>query len=245
MGQKSNPNGLRIGINRSWESQWYADHKQVPVLIVEDFKIRNLIKQFYPKSSISHVKINRLKKSNNEHIEIDLYTSRIGIVQGPENKSKNTLIQKIEKMIQKKITINVFEVKKSDQIAVLVAQNIAVQLQKRAFFRAVQKIAVQKALKSGAKGIKVIISGRLGGAEIARRETVSLGLVPLNTFKANIDYGVEEAHTSYGVIGIQVWIYSGTNKVSIVKNDEKRKNLNFKDNKQDKENMVKNKKVLK
>jgi small subunit ribosomal protein S3 len=206
MGQKSNPNGLRLGIIKNWESKWYADDKKVPILIYEDFQIRNLIKKFYPKSTISKIEIKRLKKSNNEQIEIDLYTSKIGIVQGTEN--KKNLIKKIETLIKKKIEMNFFEVKDFDKIASLVAQNISVQLENRIFFKVAQKIAAQKALKRGAKGVKIIISGRLGGAEIARKESFSLGSVPLNTLRADIDYAFETAHTHYGSLSVKVWIYN-------------------------------------
>ncbi|MGI3136220.1 MAG: 30S ribosomal protein S3 [Candidatus Phytoplasma vitis] len=209
MGQKSNPNGLRLGIIRTWESKWYDVDKKVPFLVGEDFKIRTLIKNHYPKSTISQIEIKRLKKSNDEFIEIDLYTSKIGIIQGPENKNKNSLINKIEKLINKKVQINIFEVKAINKIAVLVAQNIAMQLQQRAFYKAVLKSAIQKALKSGIKGIKIIITGRLGGAEKARRDSISMGVVPLNTLRADIDYAFEEAHTTYGVLGVKVIINHG------------------------------------
>nr|Q8VS61.1 RecName: Full=Small ribosomal subunit protein uS3; AltName: Full=30S ribosomal protein S3 [Candidatus Phytoplasma ziziphi]AAL57329.1 ribosomal protein S3 [Candidatus Phytoplasma ziziphi] len=209
MGQKSNPNGLRLGIIRTWESKWYDVDKKVPFLVGEDFKIRPLIKNHYPKSTISQIEIKRLKKSNDEFIEIDLYTSKIGIIQGPENKNKNSLINKIEKLINKKVQINIFEVKAINKIAVLVAQNIAMQLQQRAFYKAVLKSAIQKALKSGVKGIKIIITGRLGGAEKARRDSISMGVVPLNTLRADIDYAFEEAHTTYGVLGVKVIINHG------------------------------------
>nr|ABM55282.1 ribosomal protein S3 [Illinois elm yellows phytoplasma] len=209
MGQKSNPNGLRLGIIRTWESKWYAEDKQVPSLVCEDFQIRNLIKNHYPKATISQIEIKRLKKSNDEVIEIELYTSKIGLIQGPDNKNKNSLVSKIEKLIKKKIQINIFEVKAVNKIAVLVAQNIAIQLQQRAFYKAVQKSAVQKALRSGVKGIKIIITGRLGGAEKARQESISMGVVPLNTLRADIDYACEEAHTTYGVLGVKVIINHG------------------------------------
>nr|QDE12519.1 ribosomal protein S3 ['Vitex negundo' witches'-broom phytoplasma]QQL95690.1 ribosomal protein S3 ['Ziziphus jujuba' witches'-broom phytoplasma]QQL95693.1 ribosomal protein S3 ['Ziziphus jujuba' witches'-broom phytoplasma]QQL95696.1 ribosomal protein S3 ['Vitex negundo' witches'-broom phytoplasma]QQL95699.1 ribosomal protein S3 ['Vitex negundo' witches'-broom phytoplasma] len=209
MGQKSNPNGLRLGIIRTWESKWYDVDKKVPFLVGGDFKIRTLIKNHYPKSTISQIEIKRLKKSNDEFIEIDLYTSKIGIIQGPENKNKNSLINEIEKLINKKVQINIFEVKAINKIAVLVAQNIAMQLQQRAFYKAVLKSAIQKALKSGVKGIKIIITGRLGGAEKARRDSISMGVVPLNTLRADIDYAFEEAHTTYGVLGVKVIINHG------------------------------------
>ncbi|RAM57780.1 30S ribosomal protein S3 [Candidatus Phytoplasma oryzae] len=226
MGQKSNPNGLRLGIIKNWESQWYADDKKVPFLIYEDFRIRNLIKKFYSKGTIAKVEIKRLKKADNEQIEINLYTSRIGIVQGSDNKTKQNLINKIEELIKKKIEINVFEVKICEKNASLAVQNMAMQIENRSFFKMVQKIAAQKALKKGAKGVKITISGRLGGAEIARRETISLGLVPLNTLRADIDYAFDEAHTIYGVIGIQMWIFHD----EILPNKKRNKINNQKDN---------------
>ncbi|WBL31260.1 30S ribosomal protein S3 [Candidatus Phytoplasma sacchari] len=208
MGQKTNPNGLRLGIIKNWKSRWYADDKKVPILILEDFNIRNLIKTFYPKGTISQIDIKRLKKSDSEQIEIDIYTSKIGIIQGAENKNKNNLVKKIEESINKKVEINVFEVKMPEKNSYLVAQNIATQLENRVYFKVAQKMAAQKAMKKGAKGVKISISGRLGGVEIARRETISLGLVPLNTLRADIDYAFYEANTVYGVIGIQIWIFN-------------------------------------
>ncbi|MDV3198139.1 MAG: 30S ribosomal protein S3 [Vigna little leaf phytoplasma] len=247
MGQKSNPNGLRLGIIRKWDSQWYAEDKQVPYLIYEDFCIRNLIKKFYNRGIISQIEIKRLKKSNSEELTIDLFTSKIGLIQGSENKEQKRLLQKIEQTINKKVIINVFEVKAIDKIASLVAQNIALQLQQRAYFRAVQKIAAQKVLKSSALGVKIIISGRLGGAEIARSETISLGLVPLNTLRADIDYAFEEAYTTYGVLGVKVWVFHGevlphqtivdTRKLFVQQNETKKhfirkfQTKNFKKNK--------------
>ncbi|KAB8121981.1 MAG: 30S ribosomal protein S3 [Candidatus Phytoplasma cynodontis] len=221
MGQKSNPNGLRLGIIRNWESRWYSDDKKVPILVLEDFNIRNLIKKFYPKGIIGKIEIKRLKKSDSEQIEIDIYTSKIGLIQGAENKTKNNLIKKIEELIRKKIEINVFEIKMFEKNASLVAQNIAMQLENRVFFKVAQKMAVQKALKKGAKGVKISVSGRLGGAEIARRENISLGLVPLNTLRADIDYAFDEARTIYGVIGIQVWIFN--DEILPIKNNNNNK----------------------
>ncbi|MBP3059413.1 30S ribosomal protein S3 [Texas Phoenix palm phytoplasma] len=217
MGQKSNPIGLRLGINKNWESQWYAEYKQVPFFVIEDFRIRKLINNFYTKGIISKIVIKRLKKSNIDNIEIDLYTSKIGLVQSAEKKEKNVLIKKLEQLIKKKFNVNFFEVKSSEKIAILVAQNIALQLEKRAFFRSVQKIFSKRVLKSGAEGVKITISGRLGGAEIARRESISLGLVPLNTFKCDIDYGFSEAHTTFGVLGVQVLINNGIKKTPTLK----------------------------
>jgi small subunit ribosomal protein S3 len=238
MGQKSSPTGLRLGIIRTWDSKWYAEDKQVPNLILEDFQIRKLINKNYPKSTISRIEIQRFKTSNKEQIQIFLYTSKLGIIIGSENKEKNKLIQKIKDLIQKDIILNILEVKNPDKVAVLVAQNLAIQLEQRAFFRAAQKMTVQKVLKTGVKGVKIIISGRLGGAEIARRETLSKGLVPLHTLRADIDYAFEEAHTTYGVLGVKVLIYHGevlpkqtiedTRKLLVSQYDAKRVNIDDK-----------------
>ncbi|MEZ0180043.1 30S ribosomal protein S3 ['Camptotheca acuminata' phytoplasma] len=209
MGQKSNPNGLRLGIIKNWESEWFTSYKKVPVLLVEDFKIRSLIRKTHSEGIISQIVIKRLKKSNDEVIQVDLYTSQMGIVQGTDSKNKKELIKKLEKLINKKIDVNVFEVKAVNKIASLVAQSIAIQLQQRAFYRSVQKAAIQRCLKSGVKGVKIIISGRLGGAEKARSESVAMGAVPLNTLRADIDYAFEEAHTTYGVLGVKVIINHG------------------------------------
>ncbi|WEK82378.1 MAG: 30S ribosomal protein S3 [Candidatus Phytoplasma pruni] len=234
MGQKSSPTGLRLGIIRNWDSKWHAEDKQVPNLILEDYQIRNLINNHYPKATISRIEIQRFKKSNKEQIQIFLYTSKSGIVVGHENKEKNKLVEKIKKLIKKDIILNVLEIKNPDKVAILVAQNLAIQLEQRAFFRAAQKMTVQKVLKTGVKGVKIIISGRLGGAEIARQETLSKGLVPLHTLRADIDYSFEEAHTTYGVLGVKVWIYHGevlpkqtiedTRKLLVSQHDEKRFN---------------------
>ncbi|MDO8168121.1 30S ribosomal protein S3 [Candidatus Phytoplasma melaleucae] len=209
MGQKSSPIGLRLSLLKNWSSKWYAEDKQVPVLIHEDYRIRTFISNYYTKGTISLVEIQRLKKTNKEEVQIYLHTAKLGIVIGTDNKQKNKLIQSIQKLIQKDVTVHVIEVKNPDGVASLVAQNIAVQLEQRAFFRSVQKIAVQKALKTGVKGIKIIISGRLGGAEIARQESIIRGILPLGTFRSLISYAYASAYTVYGVIGVKVFICHG------------------------------------
>nr|AIK97556.1 ribosomal protein S3 ['Crotalaria juncea' phytoplasma L32] len=226
MGQKSSPISLRLSLFRNWSSNWYAGDKMVPLLIQEDYRIRECISNYYPLATIARVEIQRLKKNNEENIEIFLHTPKIGIVVGAENKEKNKLIEKISNLIKKNITIHVIEVKNPDKVASLIAQNIAFQLQQRAFFRAVKKIHIQKALKAGAKGIKISLKGRLGGAEIARVETTIKGILPLGTFRSRIDYAYVPAKTIHGVLGVKVWVCDGN--FSTQKNIDKRIEKNIK-----------------
>nr|O66098.1 RecName: Full=Small ribosomal subunit protein uS3; AltName: Full=30S ribosomal protein S3 [Phytoplasma sp. STRAWB2]AAC13665.1 ribosomal protein S3 [Phytoplasma sp. STRAWB2] len=209
MGQKTNPNGLRLGIIRTWESQWYVNDKEIPNLIKEDFLIRKLINNFAKKSAISQIDIERLKEKNKNRITIFVHTAKPGVIIGKDGDTRNKLVVKLKELTQKEVNLNVLEVKNSDKIALLIAQNMAEQLENRMFFRRVQKMAIQKALKAGAKGVKTLISGRLGGAEIARSEGHAEGRVPLHTLRADIDYAAVEAHTTYGVLGIKVWIFHG------------------------------------
>ncbi|MDO8063929.1 30S ribosomal protein S3 [Candidatus Phytoplasma bonamiae] len=209
MGQKSSPIVLRLSLLRNWASNWYAEDKKVPSLIHEDYNIRKFINDYYPLGTIARVEIQRLKKNNKENIDIFLYTPKIGVVVGSDNKEKNKLVQEIYKLIKKDINIHVIEVKNPDKVASLIAQNIASQLQQRAFFRAVKKIYIQKALKAGVKGIKISLKGRLSGAEIARTETTIKGILPLGTFRSKIDYAYVAAKTIHGVLGVKVWVCDG------------------------------------
>ncbi|NLK12280.1 MAG: 30S ribosomal protein S3 [Candidatus Phytoplasma sp.] len=209
MGQKTNPNGLRIGVIRSWESKWYAAEKDVPALIKEDHMIREFLKEQYKKAGVSQIEIERIKGKNKDRVKITLYTSKPGIVIGREGATRNEVVSTLEYLTKKEIVFNVIEVKRPEKVAELVAQSMAEQLENRASFRRVQKIAIQRALKSGAKGVKTLVSGRLGGAEMARSEGYSEGRVPLHTLRADVDYATAEAHTTYGVLGIKVWIFHG------------------------------------
>jgi len=210
MGQKVNPVGMRLGIIRNWESKWYADKNAVPTLVKEDASIRSYLNEFYKKAAVSHIEIERVKgRGGKDRVKITLHTAKPGIVIGRDAETKKKAVAQLEKITNKEIVFNVVEVKRPERVATLVAQSIAEQLENRASFRRVQKIAMQRALKAGAKGVRTLVSGRLGGAEMARSEGYSEGQVPLHTLRADIDYATAEAHTTYGVLGIKVWIYNG------------------------------------
>ncbi len=209
MGQKVSPTGLRVGINRDWDAAWYAAKTDVADLLLEDLKIRDYLNEVYKKAAISRVIIERLKGTNKDRVKITLYTGKPGVVIGHEAETKNKVVKELVYMTKKEIILNVVEIKKPELDATLVAKSIAEQLEARASFRRVQKVAIQRALKAGAKGAKTLISGRLGGAEMARSEGYNEGQVPLQTLRADVDYAVAEAHTTYGKLGIKVWIYKG------------------------------------
>jgi len=211
MGQKVSPKGLRIGVNREWDAVWYADKTEVADLLQEDIRIRKYLAEVYAKASVSRVVIERVKGSNTnkDTVKITLYTAKPGVVIGREAEVKNNVVKKLETLTDKTIRLNVVEVKKPELDAQLVAQSIADQLENRASFRRVQKVAIQRAMKAGAKGAKTMVSGRLGGAEIARSEGYNVGQVPLQTLRADVDYATAEAATTYGKLGIKVWIYKG------------------------------------
>ena len=205
MGQKVSPIGLRVGIIKGWESKWYADKKEVPALLHEDLKIREVVNEYYKKAYVSKIEIERTKTK----VMLTVYTSKPGLVIGREGSTKTALVGKLQKMTGKTIFLSVAEIKNPDLDATLVARNIAEQLENRASFRRVQKMAIQKAMKAGAKGIKTSISGRLGGAEMARSEGYSEGTVPLHTLRADVDYAIAEANTTYGKLGVKVYICKG------------------------------------
>ena len=205
MGQKVSPVGIRLGIIRDWDSKWYANKAEVPALLHEDLKIRKVIEDYYKRAQVSRIVIERFKSK----IMIIIYTAKPGAVIGREGAVKNDLVGKLQKMTGKTVLMNVVEIKNPDLDAKLVAQKMAEDLENRASFRRVQKKAIQQAMKAGAKGIKTHISGRLGGAEMARGEGYSEGTVPLQTLRADIDYALAEANTTYGKLGIKVWICKG------------------------------------
>lgn len=228
MGQKVNPIGMRLGIIRTWDSKWYAEKTDVPALVKEDALIRRYLNDFYKKAAVSHVEIERVKgKGGKDRVKVTLHTAKPGIVIGRDAETKKKAVIALEKLTKKEIVFNVIEVKRPERVATLVARSIAEQLESRASFRRVQKIAMQRALKSGAKGCKTLISGRLGGAEIARSEGYSEGQVPLHTLRADIDYATAEANTTYGILGVKVWIYNGevlpgqTREENLRKQDER------------------------
>lgn len=204
MGQKINPHGIRVGIIKDWDSRWYAPNNQVGDLIVEDYKIRKFVKELLFTAGVSRIEIERDKK-----LRITIHCARPGIVIGKGGTEIDKIRQKIETFIGKSILLNVVEVRNPEVNAQLVAENIAAQLEKRISFRRAMKQSMGRAMKLGAKGIKTQVSGRLGGAEIARTEHYHEGTIPLQTLRADIDYGFWEAHTTYGRIGVKVWIYKG------------------------------------
>lgn len=204
MGQKVNPHGLRVGVIRGWDSKWYAG-KDYEKFLLEDIKIREFIKEKLFLSGISKVEIERA--SNKARISI--HTAKPGMVIGRQGSNIELLKSDLKKMTESAIEINIVEVKTPDMDATLVAENIAAQLERRIAFRRAMKQCVGRTMRMGAKGIKITCGGRLGGAEIARSESYREGSIPLHTLRADIDYGTAEAHTTYGRIGIKVWIYKG------------------------------------
>lgn len=205
MGQKVSPIGLRIGIIKDWDAKWYADKNDVADLLLEDLKIRDLLADFYKNAAVSKIEIERSKG----RVYLSIHTAKPGMVFGRESKIKNEIVAKLQQLTQKEVFMNIVEIKKPDLDATLVADNIASQLENRASFRRTQKLAIQRAMRAGALGCKTLVSGRLGGAEIARSEGYSEGNVPLHTLRADIDYAHAEADTTYGKLGIKVWIYKG------------------------------------
>lgn len=205
MGQKVNPKGLRIGIIRDWDSKWFADKKNYSNLLVEDVKIRKYIKKRLYTAGISKVQIERAAN----RLKISIHTAKPGIVIGRGGTEVENLRKQLESLTGKQVGVNIVEVKQAELDAQLVAENVASQLEKRIAFRRAMKQVVSRSMKMGAKGIKVSCGGRLAGAEIARTEWYSEGKVPLHTLRADIDYGSAEATTTYGKIGIKVWIYKG------------------------------------
>ena len=204
MGQKVNPIGLRIGIIRDWESRWYAE-KDYADLVHEDFKIREYINKRLQDAAVSRVEIERAAN----RVNVTIHTAKPGMVIGKGGSEVEALRKALTQLTGKRVHINIVEIKKPDLDAKLVAKNIARQLENRVSFRRAQKQAIQRAMRAGAKGIKTMVSGRLGGAEIARSEHYSEGTVPLHTLRADIDYATAEADTTYGKIGVKVWIYRG------------------------------------
>ncbi|MCZ2259252.1 30S ribosomal protein S3 [Sporosarcina sp. G11-34] len=204
MGQKVHPNGLRVGIIRDWESKWYAE-KDYATLLHEDLKIREYIDKRLVEASVSKVEIERAAK----RVNITIHTAKPGMVIGKGGSEVETLRKQLNDITGKRVHINIIEIKRADLDAKLVAESIARQLEGRVSFRRVQKQAIQRTIRSGALGIKTQVSGRLGGADIARAEHYSEGTVPLHTLRADIDYAHAEADTTFGKLGVKVWIYRG------------------------------------
>lgn len=206
MGQKVNPHGLRVGIIKDWDSKWYANNKNFSKNLVGDFEIRKFIKKELYTAGISSVYIDRLA---NEEVHINIFTGKPGMIVGQKGANILVLKAKLEKLCGKKVKLDISEVESLDRDAQLVAENVCLSLEKRISFRRAMKQVIGRTLRAGAKGIKVMVSGRLNGAEIARSENYAEGNVPLSTLRANIDYGFAEADTAYGKIGVKVWIYTG------------------------------------
>ena len=205
MGQKVNPIGLRLGINRNWESRWFPTKQSLPENIGEDYKIRAFLKKKLYYAGISQILIERMAKK----LRVTVVAARPGIIIGKKGQDVENLKNEVSKLIGKEVNVNIKEERKAQASAQLAAENVAMQLEKRVAFRRAMKKVIQGAQKSGAKGIKISVAGRLGGAEMARTEWYLEGRVPLHTLRAKIDYGVAEAHTTYGNIGIKVWIFKG------------------------------------
>ncbi len=205
MGQKVNPIGLRLGINRNWESRWFPLRERAVEFIAEDYRVRKFLKKELFYAGVSNIIIERTAKK----VRINIITARPGIIIGKKGSDIEILKAKLNKMVGKEVALNIKEEKRPQASAQLAAENIATQLERRVAFRRAMKKVIQGALKSGAKGIKISVSGRLGGAEMARNEWYLEGRVPLHTLRAKIDYGFGEAHTTYGIIGIKVWIFKG------------------------------------
>ncbi|CAH8719099.1 30S ribosomal protein S3 [Paenibacillus thiaminolyticus] len=205
MGQKVNPVGLRVGIIRDWESKWYAE-KDFGTLLIEDVKIREYLKNKLKDAAVSRIEIERAAN----RVNVTIHTAKPGMVIGKGGSEVEALRREVTTIAGgKKVHINISEIKTPDLDAILVAESIAQQLERRVSFRRALKQALQRSMRAGAKGIKTAVSGRLGGAEIARSEGYSEGTVPLHTLRADIDYGTAEAHTTYGRLGVKVWIYRG------------------------------------
>ncbi|SNS39280.1 SSU ribosomal protein S3P [Anaerovirgula multivorans] len=227
MGQKVSPHGLRVGIIKDWDTKWYANKKDFSNLLVEDHKIRKFVKKKLFVSGISRIEIER---AANNRVKINIHTAKPGMVIGKGGQGVEELKKDLEKLTKKQVAVNVVEVKTPEADAQLVAENIAFSLERRVSFRRAMKQAMQRAMRSGAKGIKVLTSGRLGGAEMARSEGYNQGNVPLHTLRADIDYGFAEAMTTYGKLGVKVWIYKGeilparkvVNKAEVSENTEKK-----------------------
>ena len=205
MGQKVNPHGLRVGIIKDWDSKWYADKKTFNEYLVEDNKIREFVKKKLFISGVSKIEIERAAN----RIKLTVYTAKPGMVIGKGGSGVEELRLDIEKMTKKSVVVNVEEIKIPELNAQLVAENIASQLERRVSFRRAMKQAIQRTMRSGGKGIKTSVSGRLGGADMARTEGYSEGTIPLQTLRADIDYGFAEADTTYGKLGVKVWLYKG------------------------------------
>ena len=204
MGQKVNPHGLRVGVIKDWDSRWYADAEYADYL-VEDYNIRKFLKKKLYSAGVSKIEIERAS----DRVKVILYTAKPGVVIGKGGAEIEVTKKELSKLTDKKVLVDIKEIKRPDRDAQLVAENIALQLENRISFRRAMKSCMQRTMRSGALGIKTSVSGRLGGADMARTEFYSEGTIPLQTLRADIDYGFAEADTTYGKVGVKAWIYNG------------------------------------
>ena len=224
MGQKVNPVGLRIGVNKNWNSRWYANDQEFHVFLNEDVKVREFLEKKLKEALLSHVEIERIKTDKGYTVVVMVFVARPGVVIGQDGKNINELKDQLAKLLKgAEVRIDVVEVKNPDLDATIVASEIAKQLEERASFRTAQKKAIQRVRKAGAKGIKTSVSGRLGGADIARAEGYREGVIPLHTLRSDIDYACVHAATQYGRLGVKVWICRGEIRPELQKkqNNEK------------------------
>ena len=205
MGQKVNPHGMRVGIIKDWDSRWYADDKHFSDMLVEDHKIREFLKKKLEQAGISKIEIERASG----RVKVTVYSAKPGVVIGKGGAEIENTKKQLQKLTADKVVLEIKEIKRPDKDAQLVAENIAQQLEHRVSFRRAMKSAMNRTMKTGALGVKASCAGRLGGADIARTETYSDGTIPLQTLRADIDYGFAEADTTYGKVGVKVWIYKG------------------------------------
>lgn len=206
MGQKVNPHGIRVGVIKSWDAQWYADKKEFGTFLKEDYEIRTYLKKKYYEAAVTSIAIERAAN----RVSVTVRTARPGVLIGKAGSEVEVIKSNLSRLTHgKQIAINIVEVKKPDCDAQLIAESVAGQLEKRASFRRSMKQAIGRAMRMGVKGVKIMVSGRLDGAEIARCEQYHEGSIPLQTLRADIDYGFSEAHTTFGVIGVKVWVYNG------------------------------------
>ncbi len=205
MGQKVNPNGLRLGINKDWDSKWYANKKDFSKYLANDVKIREYFEKDQKANGISKVQIER----NSKRTEVIVHTAKPGVIIGRGGEQIEIMKKELSKLVNEDIQISIVDIKKPDINAQIVADSIAAQIENRASFRMAQKRAIRNAMKAGAKGIKTLVSGRLGGADMARSEGYTEGTIPLHTLRADVDYATSEADTTFGKIGVKVWIYKG------------------------------------
>jgi small subunit ribosomal protein S3 len=224
MGQKVNPVGLRIGVNKNWNSRWYANDQEFHVFLNEDVKVREFLEKKLKEALLSHIEIERIKTDKGYTVVVMVFVARPGVVIGQDGKNINELKDQLAKLLKNaEVRIDVVEVKNPDLDATIVASEIAKQLEERASFRTAQKKAIQRVRKAGAKGIKTSVSGRLGGADIARAEGYREGVIPLHTLRSDIDYACVHAATQYGRLGVKVWICRGEIRPELQKkqNNEK------------------------